>query len=100
MAGIKHHVDAAVDTVVDAADTTPRRESPKGKRIKAIPFATATTVVVREEDFKTAGNIDHKEVAWDFRVDDFTVAVGNGISAEAADFLVNNYPDSFHYVGE
>ena len=88
-------------TVVDAADTAPRQAvSVGGKRVKAIPFASATTVVIRSSDFKQAGNIDHADVEWDFRVNDFTVEVGKEISQEAADFLVENYSDSFKYVGE
>lgn len=86
--------------VVDVADTSPRQVAKNGKRIKALPFASATTVIVREKDFKEAGNIDHNDVTWDFRINDFTVLVGEDISAEAADFLVKNYADSFQYVGE
>lgn len=88
-------------SVVDVADTSPRHVASKsGKRVKAVPFGNATTVIVREEDFKQSGNIDHPDVEWDFRVDDFTVTVGKEISTEAAEFLVKNYSDSFHYVGE
>jgi hypothetical protein len=87
--------------VVDSADVSPRQSSGvAGKRVKAIPFGDATTVIVREEDFRDAGKIDHPDVEWDFRVDDFTVSVGKEISAEAADFLVSKYGDSFQYVGE
>lgn len=89
------------EEVFDTADTSPRLgHDLGGKRVKAIPFANATTVVVRSSDFKAAGNIDHADVEWDFRVNDFTVEVGKEISAEAADFLVNSYGDSFQYVGE
>lgn len=88
------------DVVVDSADKSVRHLSDNGKkRIRAITFSNGTTVVIRESDFK-AGGIDHKEVVWDFRVDDFTVAVGDGISAEAADYLTSNFSDSFEYVGE
>jgi hypothetical protein len=86
------------DVVVDVADVSPRHVVSNGKKLRALPFANATTVIVRSQDFKQAGNIDHADVEWDFRVDDFTVAVGKGISQEAADFLVNKYPDSFAYV--
>lgn len=98
MATHKSYVDTTTD-VVDVADTAPRYTAPKGKKIKAVPFSNATTVVVRAEDFKSAG-IEHKDVTWDFRLDDFCVVVGDVISKEAADFLVKNYSDSFHYVGE
>lgn len=87
--------------VVDAADISPRQVSnTSGKRVKAIPFASGTTVVVREADFKSAGGFDHPEVTWDYRIDDFTVAVGPSLTQEAADFLTSKYPDSFVYVGE
>jgi hypothetical protein len=95
MAGI-HKTD-----VVDSADTSPRQSSStSGKCVKAIPFGSATTVIVRSSDFQQAGNIVHPDVEWDFRVNDFTVSVGKEISAEAADFLVSKYSDSFQYVGE
>lgn len=89
------------DVVVDVADTTSQLPAQlSGKRVKAIPFANGTTVVVRKEDFAAAGKIDHADVTWDYRIDDFTVEVGKGISQEAADFLVENYSDSFQFVGE
>lgn len=87
--------------VVDVADTSPRvSNAAGGKLLKAVPFGSATTVVVRSSDFKQAGNIDHPDVEWDFRVNDFTVTVGDEISSEAAEFLVKKYSDSFQYVGE
>lgn len=88
------------DEVVDTADTAIRHVVDAGKKLKAIPFSEATTVVVRQEDFKKNGDIKHDTVTWDFRVNDFTVTVGQEISKEAADFLVKNYSDSFKYVGE
>jgi hypothetical protein len=88
------------DVVVDTADKTPRHLSAKGqRRVRAITFASGTTVIIRKQDF-ALGGVDHEEVVWDFRVDDFTVAVGEGISAEAADYLTSNFPDSFVYVDE
>lgn len=87
--------------VVDSADSSPRHVSSKsGRRVKAIPFGDATTVIVREEDFRDAGKIDHPDVEWDFRVDNFTVTVGKEISTEASEFLVKNYSSSFQYVEE
>jgi hypothetical protein len=90
----------AKDVVVDTADKSPRHLSDKTKkRVKAIPFQNCTTVVIRESDFQLGG-INHKEVTWDFRVEDFTVAVGDGISKEAADYLTSNFSNDFQYVGE
>lgn len=90
----------AKDVVVDTADKSPRHLSDKSKkRVRAIPFQNCTTVVIRESDFKL-GDVDHKEVTWDFRVDDFTVVVGEGISKEAADYLTTSFPGDFEYVGE
>lgn len=88
----------ATPEVVDTADTSPRQEAAKGEKVRAIPFAHGTTVIIRAQDFKTAGNIEHPDVTWDFRVNDFCATVGENISKEAADFLTKNYPDSFQYV--
>lgn len=93
MAGVKH--DVVID---DEADVAPRQASSVGKRIKAITFTNGTTVVVRSSDFKKHG-VNHHDVTWDYRIDDFTVAVGKGITAEAADFLTGKFPDSFVYLG-
>lgn len=79
-------------------ESAPAEVTSGGKRVKAVPFSGGTTIVVRSSDFDKAGNIDHPDVTWDYRVDGFTVEVGKGITAEAADFLVNNYPDSFRFV--
>lgn len=87
-------------SVADTEDKTPRQPvETAGKRIKAIPFSGGTTVLVRTVDFKKAGNIDHPDVTWDYRVNGFTVEVDKEITAEAADFLVNNYPGSFEFIG-
>ena len=67
------------------------------KRIKAIPFSGGTTVIVRAVDFANAG-VEHPDVTWDYRIDNFTVAVGDGISAEAASVLVSKFPGSFEFV--
>lgn len=87
--------------VVDVADTSPRVPPPdtSGVRIQAIPYQNCTTVLIRSSDFGLGG-IEHSDVEWDFRIDDFTVKVGEGISQEAADFLVNGYPDQFKYLGK
>ena len=86
-------------SVVDTSDVTPRQEvNATGKRIQAVPFSGGTTIVVRSVDFENAG-IEHPDVTWDYRTGDFTVEVGKAITAEAADLLVNKFPDSFRFVG-
>ena len=85
--------------VVDEADTSPRQVNSDGKRIQAIPFSNGTTVVVRSSDFEANG-VSHGDVTWDYRVDDFTVVVGEGISAKAADLLTSKFSDNFRYIGE
>jgi len=101
MAGMsRHHRESVVDAVdaVDAVDTnTDKAEKPVGKRIKAIPFSGGTTVIIRKSDFEKTG-VKHADVTWDYRIDDFTVVVGQGITEEAADALVNSFPDSFTFV--
>jgi len=91
----------SVEEVVDVADTAPRAPAPdtSGVRVEAIPYQNCTTVVIRKVDF-ALGGIDHPDVEWDFRIDNFTVKVGDGISQEAADFLVNGYPEQFKYLGK
>lgn len=85
--------------VKDEADTSPRAVTSdlSGERVRAIPAKGGTTVIIRKSDFADHG-IDHKEVVWDFRVDNFTVPVGSDLSKEAADFLTKNYPTSFEYM--
>jgi hypothetical protein len=85
--------------VVDTADTAVKEAPPKltGRRIRGIPAFGGTTIEIREEDFANAG-IDHPNVIWDFRKDDFTVRVGEGISQEAADYLTKEFPSQFVYV--
>lgn len=88
--------------VRDEQDTTVTAPGPdlSGKRVRAIPAKGGTTVIVRRADFKNVG-IDHSDVTWDFRVERFTVSVGDGdgqISAEAAKFLTENYRESFEYI--
>ena len=89
--------------VKDEADSARRAPEPdlSGKRLRAIPARGGTTVKVRRRDFSDHG-IDHPDVEFDFRKDDFTVAVGEdgGISSEAADFLSKNYPTSFEYLDQ
>lgn len=97
MAGISKRDEAAA---VEVAPTE-QVEAPKPvsgvKRIKAIPFSGGTTVIIRAADFSNVG-VEHPDVTWDYRIDDFTVAIGDGISAEAANVLVNKFPDSFTFV--
>lgn len=69
----------------------------KPKLIKAIPFSGGTTIIVRPEDFKRSG-VDHPQVQWDYRINDFSVVVGEDITEEAANVLVKNFPDSFTFV--
>lgn len=82
------------DTVVEPAV---RQPTSREKKIKAFPFSGGTTIIIRDVDFKQ-GNIDHPTVTWDYRIDDFTVEVNKSITQEAADYLVNNFPDSFKFV--
>jgi hypothetical protein len=89
------------DEVKDERDVTPRvgGEKPTGKRVRAIPYHNATTVRIRPMDFKLGG-IDHPKVEWDFRKDNFTVAVGPELSQEAADYLTENFPTDFEYIND
>lgn len=93
--------EAVVSTVpveeIASVESAPVEAKPSGKCIKAIPFSGGTTVVIRDIDFK-AGNIEHPAVTWDYRIDDFTVKVGEAITEEAANFLVQSFPDSFKFV--
>jgi hypothetical protein len=83
------------EDVVDTRDVVPRQPvNTEGTRVEAIPFASGTTVIIRDVDF-AAHNIDHPTVTWDWQVDDFTVAVGPKLSQEAADFLVREFPTQF-----
>jgi hypothetical protein len=87
--------------IVDTADNAVPGPAPdlSGKRVRAIPGAGGTTVLVRRQDFKQHG-IDHGDVQFDFRVDRFTLPVGKdkALSTEAADFLTKNFPQSFEYL--
>jgi hypothetical protein len=96
------HVESlTVDDIVDEADTSPRAPAPdtSGTRIEAIPYQNCTTVVIRSSDF-AANGVNHPDVTWDFRVDKFTVKVGEKISEEAAELLVKNYSSQFKYAGK
>lgn len=92
--------------VRDEKDTTPRAAPAEvsGKRVRAIPYQNASTVILNTVDFKTAsqGKIsDHPQVVWDFRKDNFTVPVGGEnpvLTEEAAEFLTKNYPTDFEYI--
>lgn len=98
MAGMsRQHRENAVDAV-EAVDAAPVEEKKSvAKRIQAIPFSGGTTVVIRKSDFEKAG-VEHADVTWDYRIDDFTVVVGQGITEEAANTLANNFPDSFKFL--
>lgn len=87
--------------VKDERDTTPRveNEKPKGKLVRAIPYMNATTIRIRPMDFKNGG-IDHKQVEWDFRKNNFTVPVGEELSQEAADYLTKSFPTDFEYIND
>ena len=61
------HAEGKLDLaeVKDEKDTTPRTGPDlSGKRVRAIAYQNATTVIVRRSDFKTAseGEIDHPDV--------------------------------------
>jgi hypothetical protein len=92
------------EEVTDERDVSPRAAADtSGKRVRAIPAKGGTEVVVRPSDFKRALDLDHPKVTWNFRRDNFTVAVGKGegkISPEAADALTKNFPESFEYMNE
>ena len=89
--------------VKDDKDSTPRVGGKlSGKRVRAVGYQNATTTKIRRVDFKTASNgeVDHPDVTWDFRTDDYTVPVGDRLSQEAADFLTKNYPETFEYIND
>lgn len=93
----------SAEEVKDERDTSPRapRASTSGPRLRAIPAKGGTTVLVRRRDFKAHG-VDHGDVKFDFRKDNFSLAVGKdkGISKEAADFLSEQFPESFEYLDQ
>jgi hypothetical protein len=101
--------DEPTGSVPDERDVSPRAKSDTtGKRVRAIPAVItkstghATTIEVRRSDFKSH-DIDHPTVQFDFRKDNFTLKVGSKdgqISQEAADFLTENFPQSFEYLDE
>lgn len=99
--GAENAAPLSADEVKDERDVTPRvgGEKPKGKRVRAIPYHNATTVRIRPMDFRLGG-IDHKQVEWDFRKDNFTVPVGDALSEEAADYLTENFPTDFEYIND
>lgn len=84
-------------TKPQGVDEAPQVKPVASQRIKAIPFSGGTTVIIRDVDFQK-GNVEHDTVTWDYRIDGFTVEVGNGISKEAADYLVKSFPGSFVFV--
>lgn len=90
MAGISRSGEP-VDTAAPTGPTIAK------KKIKAIPFSNGTTVVIRAIDFENAG-IKHPDVTWDYRIDNFTVSVGDKITNEAANLLVSKFPESFAFV--
>ena len=96
----RHHtvVDEvdAVDSVDSLNEAAPETKT-VSKRVKATPFSGGTTVIIRNSDFEKFG-VEHAGVTWDYRINDFTVAVGEGITEEAANALVNNLPDSFKFL--
>lgn len=90
----------SLESVADSRDVSPRAKvDTSGSRIKAITFSGGTQVVIREKDF-LKGGIKHPEVIWHFQINGFTVKVGEGITKQAADYLVKNFPTQFKYVGE
>lgn len=92
----------APEEVVDERDVSPRLVAPttQGHRVRAFPSQGGTTVEIRSSDF-ALGGIEHPDVSWDFRVNKFTVPVGeDGISQEAADWLTSSFPASFAFTDE
>lgn len=89
--------------VTDARDTSPRvKGDTSGKRVRAVFYGGATTVEIEKKDFADHG-IDHPTVRFDFRKSEGTLAVKDGkncLSAEAADYLTENFPTEFEYIGE
>lgn len=92
-----------ISEVTDTADTSPRAVSNlKGRRLRAIPYAGGTTIVVSQADFRANG-ISHPTVTFDFRKDHFTLPVDPpkgqaGVSKEAAEFLATNHPNQFEFM--
>lgn len=90
-------------TTPDERDTAERAPGPdtSGKRVRAIPTHGGTTIEVGTADFESIGVKDHPPVRWDFRKDNFTVAVGNGdneISQAAANALTKYEPLRFEFL--
>lgn len=89
--------------VTDSADTAARAPEAdlSGKRVRAIPAKGGTTIVVDAQDFANNG-IKHPKVTFDFRKDNFTLAVGEGkpLSKEAADFLTSFDKSTFEYLDQ
>lgn len=95
----------------DSGDTAKKAEAPKltGKRVRAIPAVitksgdTGTTIEIPEEAFRNNG-VEHPAVKFDYRHDNFTLAVGNPekgeLSEEAAELLTKNWPTSFEYMDQ
>lgn len=85
----------------EVPDEGVRAAAPKidGKRVRAIPYENGSTIEVTKADFANH-QINHPKVVWDYRKDNMTVKVGDGISEEAAEFLTKNYPTSFEYMGD
>lgn len=88
-----------VAPVVDAADNSPRGPAPdtSGKRLRAIPQRGGTLVEITRVDFARHG-IDHDTVQFSNFKDNWTLKVGRGITAEAADFLAKFAPETFEYL--
>lgn len=93
--------DLKPEEVTDERDVTPRLPAVKGKRLRAIPSTqhNETTVTIKKKDFADH-DIKHPDVTFDFRRDGFTVPVGKRLSAEAADFLADNYPQQFEFIND
>jgi hypothetical protein len=87
--------------VKDERDTSPRiKADTSGERVRAIPAKGGTLVRVTKGDF-ARNEIDNPTVEFSFRKDNFTLPVGKGqLSAEAANFLTKNFPESFEYINK
>lgn len=91
-----------VQSTPDDRDVTERASEPDttGKRVRAIPTHGGTTVKVSSTDFRNNG-VEHEDVVFDFRKDDFTLPVGEEvgqISKKAADVITKLEPGRFEYM--
>lgn len=92
-------------TTPDERDTVERAPGPdtSGKRVRAIPTHCGTSVTLSTADFQQVGVKGHPPVTWNFRKDNFTVAVGTEdgqLSPEAAEAITKHEPTRFEYLND